>query len=204
MTDTPKPQRDAYRKLTQDELHAEAVKRFGDDPKRFAFRCPRCGDVATIQDFIDAGSPDSAGQHCIGRNLGVLKKDAKYAGRGCDWAAYGLFRGPWEIVLPAEGDKPERSAWSFALADPPKPTQTGVVAWTPTRERLLRSMHRGRVVRKDGDWWNTLSGRRVNAQMAELLGLWKTGTDEDNRVRAYLNDDGQAWLDTYGKNGTQQ
>jgi hypothetical protein len=106
-----------YRKLTQDELMAEATKLFGDDPKKFAFVCPQCKDVATIQDFIDAGKPDAAGQHCIGRELGALVKDAKkYSGRGCDWAAYGLFRGPWEVVLPAEGDKPERSAWSFALA----------------------------------------------------------------------------------------
>lgn len=105
----------AYRKLTQDELMAEATRLFGDDPKKFAFECPHCKDVATIQDFIDAGKPDAAGQHCIGRELGALTK-GKYDGRGCDWAAYGLFRGPWEIVLPAEGDRPERSVASFALA----------------------------------------------------------------------------------------
>lgn len=105
----------AYRKLTQDELMAEATALFGDDPKKFAFECPQCKDVASIQDFIDAGNPDAAGQHCIGRELGVLK-EGKYEGRGCDWTAYGLFGGPWEIVLPAEGDRPERSARSFALA----------------------------------------------------------------------------------------
>lgn len=101
---------------------AEARERFGDDPKLFAFACPQCKDVATIQDFIDAGNPEAAGQHCVGRDLGVLSRppgvDSRaWGGRGCDWAAYGLFRGPWEIVLPAEGDKPERSAWSFALAE---------------------------------------------------------------------------------------
>ncbi|MBX6387033.1 MAG: hypothetical protein IRZ07_29325 [Microbispora sp.] len=31
-----------------------------------------------------------------------------------DWATYGLFRGPWEIVMP-DG----RSVWSFPLADAP-------------------------------------------------------------------------------------
>jgi hypothetical protein len=107
-----------HRKLTQAELMAEAQARFGDDPKLFAFECPQCKDVATIQDFIDAGEPNAAGQHCIGRNLGALRKDVKpYEGRGCDWTAYGLFRGPWEIILPAEGDRPERSAWSFPLAE---------------------------------------------------------------------------------------
>lgn len=71
------------------------------------------------QDFIDAGNPDGAGQHCIGRDVGVLRKDRDkpYSGRGCDWAAYGLFRGPWEIVMPADGDKPQRSVWSFPLAE---------------------------------------------------------------------------------------
>lgn len=112
-----------YRKLTQDELLAEATTRFGSDPMRFAFKCPSCGDVASLQDFKDAGArPEQAGQQCIGRSLGALKKPAgpggKNAnGRGCDWTAYGLFRGPWEIVLPAEGDKPERSVWGFPLAE---------------------------------------------------------------------------------------
>lgn len=106
-----------YRKLTQEELATEARARFGDDPKLYAFQCPNCGDVATIQDFIDAGKPEAAGQDCIGRHLGALSRAVKkYAGRGCDWAAYGLFHGPWEIVIPADGDRPEHSAWSFALA----------------------------------------------------------------------------------------
>lgn len=78
------------------------------------------------------------------------------------------------------------------------------LAWTPTRERLLRSAKNGRIIRKDGDWWNTMSGRRVNAQMAEIVGLWHTRTDEDNRLRADLTEAGAAWLDTYGKNGATQ
>lgn len=109
-----------HRKLTQAELTAEATARFGPDPLKFAFQCPNCDDVATIQDFIDAGDGNRAGQECIGRILGGLKPrpdGTKKGKRGCDWAAYGLFRGPWEIVMPAEGDKPERSAWGFALAD---------------------------------------------------------------------------------------
>lgn len=107
----------AYRKLTQDELMAEATKLFGDDPKKFAFECPQCKDVATIQDFIDVDAPHAAGQHCIGRELGALKNDGKkYDGRGCNWAAYGLFRGPWEVVIPAAPGRPEKTVASFALA----------------------------------------------------------------------------------------
>jgi len=106
-----------HRKLTQAELIAEAKKLFGDDPKTYAFKCPNCGDIASIQGFIDAGAdPARAGQECIGRSLGALTKPNLTNTRGCDWVAYGLFRGPWEIVLPAEGEQPEHSAWSFALA----------------------------------------------------------------------------------------
>lgn len=92
---------------TQAEFMAEAKARFGDDPLKWAFSCPRCKDVATPQDFKDAGAdPNMIGQECIGRSLGALKgpptKDGgeSIAKRGCDWAAYGLFGGPWMVVMP--------------------------------------------------------------------------------------------------------
>lgn len=120
-----------HRKLTQAELVAEARERFGDNPLGWAFQCPNCDDVATGQDFREAlaahprqrqGEPviasDLLGQECIGRILGALKGGAAtpggkgQAGRGCDWAAWGLIRGPWEIVM-SDG----HSAWGFALAE---------------------------------------------------------------------------------------
>lgn len=114
-------------RLTQDDLMIEAKLRFGDDPKTYAFQCPTCETVTTIGTFVELGVGEKAGQECIGRQLGALDKSRfrdvtayREAGmRGCDWVAYGLFRGPWEVVLPAEGDKPERSAWSFPLAGEP-------------------------------------------------------------------------------------
>ncbi|MEV6833536.1 VVA0879 family protein [Streptomyces sp. NPDC051133] len=101
------------RKLTQAELLAEATERFGTDPLKWAFICPSCGDTADGQDFSDAlaANPrthrsgetviasDIVGQECIGRTLGALSR-GKYTGRGCDWAAYGLIAGPWQIELP--------------------------------------------------------------------------------------------------------
>lgn len=120
------------RTLTQVELIAEAKERFGDDPLDWAFICPSCGDVADGRDFSKALSEhprtnlrtderviasDIVGQECIGRTLGALDKAIpKYKGRGCDWAAYGLFSGPWFIVLPDD-----RKAPCFALA--PKYTE---------------------------------------------------------------------------------
>ncbi len=119
------------REWTQAELLAEAKRRFGDDPLDFAFICPTCGDVATIREFAEircagrhrdgsecAGHGDASGQECIGRRLGALKGSAKaWKGRGCDWCAYGLFAGPWSIVMP-DG----RKASSFRLAEKPKET----------------------------------------------------------------------------------
>ncbi|MFJ8348952.1 VVA0879 family protein [Streptomyces sp. NPDC094153] len=119
-----------YRKLTQAELIAEARERFGNDPLQWAFLCPSCGDVATGQDFnvalaehprtnLHTNEPviasDIVGQECIGRTLGALDKGRrKYTGRGCDWAAYGLFAGPWEIALPNG-----RTVHAFPLAPAP-------------------------------------------------------------------------------------
>ncbi|MFJ8345089.1 VVA0879 family protein [Streptomyces sp. NPDC094153] len=115
-----------HRKLTQAELVTEATTRFGDDPLKWAFVCPSCGDIANGQEFSEAlaehprknrsGEPviasDIVGQECIGRTLGALTKGhGKYTGRGCDWAAYGLFPGPWEIALPNG-----RSMHAFPLA----------------------------------------------------------------------------------------
>jgi hypothetical protein len=108
------------RHLTQAELVTEAKAAFGDDPKTWAFRCPRCNDVATPRDFEDAGAdPYWAGQECIGRHLGALSgtpttdSGKARAKRGCDWAAYGLFRGPWFVTMPDGKEIP-----GFPLATP--------------------------------------------------------------------------------------
>lgn len=106
-----------YRKLTQADLMALATERFGEDWLKWAFECPRCGDVATFQDFKDAGAGAAlCGQECLGRSLGALDKPKPTNKRGCDWVAYGLIRGPWEVVVPADEHRPERSVWSFPLA----------------------------------------------------------------------------------------
>lgn len=100
--------------MTQAELVAEARARFGEDPRTWAFVCPICKDVASAQDFKDAGAdPQRVGQECIGRSLGCLNGAQKdWRGRGCDWTACGLISGPWLIALP-DG----REVSSFALAE---------------------------------------------------------------------------------------
>lgn len=91
MTATQTP----HLRLTWQELNEEAVRRFGPDPARYAFRCPGCGDIATMQEWRDAtGNPETPapGQECIGRVV---------EGRGCKRTAYGLIRsGTWTVDLP--------------------------------------------------------------------------------------------------------
>lgn len=115
------------RTLTQAELVTEATERFGGNPLDWAFQCPSCKDIATGHDFAQAlkehpqstpdGEPvtasDVIGQHCIGRNLGALDPVPSHT-RGCGWAAYGLFKGPWSIVMPDGHHAP-----AFPLAPAP-------------------------------------------------------------------------------------
>ena len=119
----------SHKQMTTDELSAEMQRRFGTDSLQWAFICPQCKDIATLGDFFDAGvNPAVFGQECIGRSLGALSKEfarpgddesklPKYEGRGCNWAAYGLFRGPVEYLSP-EG----KSTWGFEIAPAPEKT----------------------------------------------------------------------------------
>lgn len=122
------------RALTRDELWAEARARFGEDSLDWAFICPGCKDIATGADFqrvleehprqLPNGNRavyfDFLSQECIGRTLGALSKG--YTGRGCKWAAYGLFPGPWQVTFPGL-DKP-RSCFALAPA-PAMPVGSG-------------------------------------------------------------------------------
>lgn len=113
---------DEKRHWTQAELVAEAERRFGTDPWKWAFQCPNCKDIATAGEFVNAGADQNRiGQECIGRHLGALDGEPttdsgqSRAVRGCDWAAYGLFAGPWFVTVP----DPEREIPSFRLAPAP-------------------------------------------------------------------------------------
>jgi hypothetical protein len=125
-----------YRTISQPDLLALLRERFGPDPGDWAFVCPQCGDVATGREFSHAlasraftnsrtgenlQASDMLGQFCIGRLLGALDRLQTIAAyradpttRGCDWVAFGLFQGPWAILLP-DG----RSVPSFAPAPAP-------------------------------------------------------------------------------------
>ena len=78
------------RKVTQEKKYesiqkwrAEGTRLFGERPEDWRFKCPKCGNVATGQDFKNAGAEAGVmAEECIGRYV---------KGKGCDWTAYGLF-----------------------------------------------------------------------------------------------------------------
>lgn len=81
-------------KQTLEEWQEEAKKLFGEDPRQWKFKCPACGHVSSVQDFLDAGGEtNDAYQMCIGRVNGKGENGMKGIdkGFGCNWAAFGLF-----------------------------------------------------------------------------------------------------------------
>ena len=74
----------------------EGGRRFGASYLKWRFRCPMCGHVASVQDFVSVGADANAAYNeCIGRYTG---KGAPQDGddSGCNWCAYGLFGIPRE------------------------------------------------------------------------------------------------------------
>lgn len=96
------------------EWLSQARSLFGDDPKKWRFKCPVCGHSQTLADFEAIGAePQSAYTECIGRYLlsrasGLGSKSADGGKKSpCDYAAFGLFRlSPAPEVVPDGGGKP--------------------------------------------------------------------------------------------------
>lgn len=80
---------------------------FGKSMDRWRFVCPTCGSTMSIEkarklpedqkERLRAGNGWSIEQECVGRYL---------TGVGCDWAAYGLFHGPFFVVRPSGNKTP--------------------------------------------------------------------------------------------------
>lgn len=67
---------------------------FGENYRAWKFVCPCCKRVTSVSEYeAVGGEPDDAYRNCIGRFTGGRAGPHK-----CDWAAYGLFRGPSEIL----------------------------------------------------------------------------------------------------------
>lgn len=71
------------KEYTKEEWLALGEKLFGKNFEKWKFKCPKCGNVASGQEFKNADqNPNAMYCECIGRHV---------KGKGCDWAAYGLF-----------------------------------------------------------------------------------------------------------------
>jgi hypothetical protein len=84
--------------------HADGERRFGPDMLDWRFVCPNCGDVASVREFPE-DSRNAAGAECIGRSA---------PGRGCNWAAGGLFAGPAWVLRTVAGEVRAIPVFRFA------------------------------------------------------------------------------------------
>lgn len=83
------------RTYTEDEWFKRGEELYGKAHEKWRFKCPRCGNVMSIEKAKTAFSNEERAtlkekdwrieQECVGRHI---------QGVGCDWCAYGLFRGP--------------------------------------------------------------------------------------------------------------
>lgn len=91
------------RRIEHADWVAEAERRFGKNAMKWAFRCPSCGHVATVQQYKDAGASEGqVGFNCIGRHAGgedVVEMGQKDRGQGCNYTQGGLFTLARTIVI---------------------------------------------------------------------------------------------------------
>lgn len=78
--------------MTKDEWLAKGELLFGANKRHWRFICPSCETVASVQDWLAAGAPETAcAFSCIGRWKGA-RIDAFKGGPGpCNYAGGGLF-----------------------------------------------------------------------------------------------------------------
>lgn len=79
--------------VKSEQWEAVGLELYGENKHDWQFQCPMCGNVQSVA-IARKKWPELEGVgwqpwgECVGRYL---------EGVGCDWAAYGLFRGPLEI-----------------------------------------------------------------------------------------------------------
>lgn len=108
--------------MTHEEWIAEGTRRFGADQLQWKFVCPCCKVVISVQDYKDAGAPESAvAFNCVGRygyRDCYRPFSLDYSGdvkQPCDYTGGGLFRlNPLLVTFP---DDKELRVFAFAPAE---------------------------------------------------------------------------------------
>lgn len=119
--------------VSRAEWEAEGARLFGADKSKWAFRCPACGNVMSIERAM-AECPEVKGkmwsvfQECIGRYTKNM---------GCDWCSYGLFHGPRSVVKPENNEV----VFVFDFAAPGEAEKSTPVKTPAKVKRGRRSKH---------------------------------------------------------------
>lgn len=76
-----------------EDFENEAIRRFGKDKTKWKYKCPVCGTIQCVEDFIKAGVPKeeidgTIGFSCIGRFTKEMGCDWTL----CDWKLGGLLQ----------------------------------------------------------------------------------------------------------------
>lgn len=91
------------REITFEQWQKEGIEKFGEDQMKWAFVCPSCDYVATVQDWKNAGAKeDEVGFSCVGRHLDAGDEHTfRRDGGPCNYAGDGLFKlNPIRVVFP--------------------------------------------------------------------------------------------------------
>ena len=116
--------REPVNQMSIEDWMAKGKELFGEDPKRWKFKCACCGHVQTIGDFIELrdlglwdGDAGVAYYNCIGRYDSRIpeKELGKLDGKGkspCDYTLGGLISLAKTIVV--DGDGNEHKVFEFA------------------------------------------------------------------------------------------
>ena len=103
-------------RMTQEEWHAEGVRRFGSDQMGWKFVCPSCKSVVTPHDYKAAGAPENAvAFSCVGRWIPKSTATFGETRKGvCNYAGGGLFR--LNPITVTDGEGQEHEVFEFAPA----------------------------------------------------------------------------------------
>lgn len=85
--------------MTRDEWNAKGIELFGTDQMGWQFVCPSCKSVMSVQDYKDAGAPETAiAFSCVGRWSGANRQMLEKGEGLCNYAGGGLFKiNPLEV-----------------------------------------------------------------------------------------------------------
>jgi hypothetical protein len=140
-------------RYTEAEWNAEGEKLFGPDKDKWAFECPNCKNVMSLEraraEFVELkGSKWLVYQECVGRYSVVAHMAKKVDGKACDWCSYGLFRGPDVVVMP---DGKETGVFAFARPTVKSLVVEPLVALTLWRPWDTAIFHLGKPL-ENRDW----------------------------------------------------